>query len=408
VGPVDSAADKARFPDEWATRDEPFQGADQQPLDRRDSTSPDQLRERIDRLPPGHPSSPYDADGTPRQPIPRLRDLETFDGTDNDRPSDPAEVVDGEATPDKPVADPERASHPDAKPAVESNSHAELPADRIRPFTDAEWKEHVADVRTRLDEAQAEGLSTDRLFTIDPNGQSWNEDRRAAQDSIINSIYAEAATVPNQHMAVIAGGLPGAGKTTVLGEHAGIDRSQYLMINPDNIKEDLARRGLIPDIEGLSPMEASDLVHEESSYVARQLALRAQADGKNVIWDITMSSRGSAERRINELRAAGYEQIEGIFVDIPVDVSARRADARHRAGEDDYRAGVGLGGRYIPPDIIGAQADPEWGCQNHKTFQEIKYRFDSWTKYDNSIDWRDPVLVETSSDDQKSGRLPHG
>ena len=33
-------------------------------------------------------------------------------------------------------------------------------------------------------------------------------------------------------------------------------------------------------------MEASYLAHEESSHVAKRLARRAQADGKNVIWDI--------------------------------------------------------------------------------------------------------------------------
>ena len=74
-----------------------------------------------------------------------------------------------------------------------------------------------------------------------------------------------------------------------LQQHAGIDWSQYLMINPDDIKEEMARRGMIPEIDGLSPMEASELVHEESSYLASQLAIRAQADGKNLIWDITMS-----------------------------------------------------------------------------------------------------------------------
>ena len=38
------------------------------------------------------------------------------------------------------------------------------------------------------------------------------------------------------------------------------------MINPDDIKEELAQRGMVPEIDGLSPMEATDLVHEESSY----------------------------------------------------------------------------------------------------------------------------------------------
>ncbi len=83
----------------------------------------------------------------------------------------------------------------------------------------------------------------------------------------------EAATCLVSGRAIIAGGLSGAGKSTVLDHYAGIDRSQYLTINPDDIKEKMADRGLIPQVDGLSPMEASDLVHEESSYIARRLAL---------------------------------------------------------------------------------------------------------------------------------------
>ncbi len=72
-------------------------------------------------------------------------------------------------------------------------------------------------------------------------------------------------------------------------------------------------------------MEASDLVHEESSYIAkRQLALRAQADGKNIIWDITMSSDKKTSERIDELRSAGYSSVEGIFVDIQVETAVTR------------------------------------------------------------------------------------
>ncbi len=121
------------------------------------------------------------------------------------------------------------------------------------------------------------------------------------------TLYDAASGVPNDHKAIIAGGLAGAGKTTVLEKHAGIDRSQYLTINPDDIKAEMAKRGMVPKIDGLSPMEASDLIHEESSYVARQLATRAKADGKNVIWDITMSDRAKTEKRIEELRTAGYD-----------------------------------------------------------------------------------------------------
>jgi predicted kinase len=202
--------------------------------------------------------------------------------------------------------------------------------------------------------------------------------------------------VPCERRAILAGGLPGAGKTTVLEQHAGIDRSQYLTINPDEIKSEMAKRGMIPEVAGLTPMEASDLVHEESSYVAKQFALRATASGKNIIWDITMASRKSTERRISDLRAAGYARVEGIFIDIPVDVGIHRSVARHREGHDSYRAGHGPGGRFVPAEVIGSQADPDWGSRNRRTFEQVKPQLDVWLLCDNSVDGRAPVLVDSS------------
>lgn len=315
--------------------------------------SRDSLSGRLDSLPEGHPSSAFGEDGSRRQPTVSLRDLEI--GPD------------------------------------------EAPPDRPRPLTDAEWSDHLADVRDRLTEAQRLGLSTTRLYRIDPNGQSWTEERRTAQDSIINDIYDDARDVPNQYKAVVAGGLAGSGKTTTLDRHPDIDRSQYLTINPDDIKVEMAKRGMVPEVEGLSPMEASDLVHEESSYVARQLALRACADGKNVIWDITMSDTAKTKNRIDELRDSGYQKVDGIFVDIPAEVSATRANSRHREGEELYRQGQGLGGRYVPSEIITAQVDEQWGSKNRRTFEELKPHFDQWTRFDNGVDGRDPVRAEASS-----------
>jgi len=143
-------------------------------------------------------------------------------------------------------------------------------------------------------------------------------------------------------------------------------------------------------------MEASDLAHEEASYLAKRLADRARSDGKNIIWDITMSSYSSAERRIEDLRTDGYTSVSGLFVDIPVEVSAHRADLRHREGEEDYRAGKGLGGRFVPADVIGSQFDEAWGSKNRKTFEELKQRFDHWTIYDNSVDDGRPTLLDKS------------
>jgi predicted kinase len=267
----------------------------------------------------------------------------------------------------------------------------------VRPLTDAEHAEHVADVRARLDEARKAGLATDVQHTIDLKHEIWSDEREALHDALLDDIYSQASSVPSEFEAIIAGGISGAGKTTVLTDHAGINLSRYLMINPDLIKEEMAKCGLIPEVDGLTPMEASELAHEESSHLAKRLAHRAHADGKNVIWDVTMCNASSADERIDWLRDAGYSRVSCVFVDISVEASKRRADGRYRQAHDDYRAGQALGGRLNTPEMIDAQADREWGTKNRATFEKLKPRFDAWTLFENDVDGRDPVLVDSSS-----------
>jgi predicted ABC-type ATPase len=326
------------------------------------------------------------------------------DATENPRPDRGSSYEEkGEELPDQ--EDPPSDDTEDSRPADEApprpSNDAPAEDDRIPPLTDKEWTEHLTEVRDSLDKARAEGLESHLLYTIDPDHQSWSKERRSLHDSIINDIYDAAQDVPNQGHAIVAGGLGGAGKTTVLTEHASIDLSNYLTINPDDLKEEMARRGMISEIDGLSPMEASDLVHEESSYLARQIALRAQSDRKNIIWDITMSTQRSTEKRISDLRDAGYSHIDGLFVDIPVATSIKRTEARHREGHDRYRDGVGLGGRYVPREVVERQSDPEFGSQNRKTFNVVRHKFNEWAVYDNSVSGRAAALRE-------SGRNDHG
>ena len=302
------------------------------------------LRERAERLPPGSPSSPYAEDGTPRPHEPSLKEIE-------------------------------------------------LPEP---PLTDAQWADHRQEVTDRLDKARAEGLTTQLLHTVNPDHDIWSDERTQLHDQILSDLHAAAADVPSERKAVIAGGLGGAGKSTVLDQHPGIDQSQYVTINPDRFKEELAKRGLLPEIPGLSPMERSTFGHSESSYLARRFALRAMADGKNIIWDITMSSVDTTTERIDELRNAGYQEIEGIFVDISIDVSIGRAEARHRHGHDLYLAGLSVGGRPLPTEITRSQADTEYGSINRRAFEMVKSRLNRWAIYDNSVDGRDPVLIERS------------
>ena len=346
------------------------------------------LDRRLSQLPDGHPSSVTyaDAPSRPDRADPPER-------ADRSRRPDRADRHEQSERPEQPRPD-ERD-----RPRGEPSDLAE-PADSIRPLTDAEHAEHVADVRRRLADARAAGLETECLYTMDPNHEFWSGEREAIHDAIIKDLYDRAADVACDGRAIVAGGLPGAGKTTVLRDRAGIDLSQYLMINPDNIKEYLAAAGLVPRVDGLTPMEATGLVHEEASHVAKRLARRAEADGKNVIWDVTLSKPESADKRIDALRAGGYSTVDGVFVDIPVELSVQRASARYREGHESYRRGDGLGGRVVPSEMIRAQADDLWGSRNHANFEAIKDRFDSWSLYDNSVDGEAPHLVSFGGPDR--------
>jgi predicted ABC-type ATPase len=274
----------------------------------------------------------------------------------------------------------ERQARLDAR----SPSSAGYPVDAGHHLTDAQHLEHVAEVKDRIADGKAARLDSQFAHTIDDAHEVWTDERSAAHDRLLDDLYGRASSVPCEYKAIMAGGLPGAGKTTVLTRYADIDLSQYLVINPDTIKEEMAHRGLVPQIAGLTPMEATELVHEEASALAKRLATRAQADGRNITWDFTMCNAETTSNRIESLQASGYSAVRGVFVDVGIDDSVKRADARHREGYEQYRAGQGPGGRFIPEELIRAQADPDWGSRNRANFEQLKDKFSAWSLYDNS------------------------
>lgn len=270
----------------------------------------------------------------------------------------------------------------------------EIAPSSTTPLSDAEYAAHTQRVEAALNAAFAAGQTTDKVHTVNGEGAVWLPERAQAHKDIIDALWAKAANVPRDGEALIAGGLGGAGKSTVLRGGAGVDQSRFLTINPDDVKEEMVRRGLVPAVEGLSPMEASPIVHEESSHIANMLAQRAYAERVNVIWDITMSRQASVAKRIDELNAAGYGSVDAVFVDIPVETSVERALGRHRRGMESFRAGKGAGGRYVPPALIRANASSTSSSANREVFDGLRDRFSSWVVFDNSVAGRDPVKVE--------------
>jgi hypothetical protein len=171
------------------------------------------------------------------------------------------------------------------------------------------------------------------------------------------------------------------------------------VLNPDDIKEILAEKGLVPQIDGLTPMEASPLVHEEASWICSQLARIVISRKKNVIYDLTMASYNSTKKKIDVLANSGYKKIDAIFVDISPTTSDSRAASRHLNGHNRYLKGEGYGGRILPRGLTAAQVpnDNRYRSLNAEIFSQLKEEgvFSSAKAFDNDVDGRAPIELET-------------
>lgn len=263
------------------------------------------------------------------------------------------------------------------------------------PLTDKEYSTYTRNVATTLDRELAAGRTTDVMHTHGGAGVAYTPQRAALHKDIVDSVWARnGAHIPREGRSILAGGLMGAGKSTVLGQHAGIDTSQYLTVDPDALKEEFIKRDMVPKVEGLTPMEAAPLVHEESGHVAKMLAKRAYQHRTNLIWDVSMSSKGSMDKRIQAMAEHGYARPDGVFVDIPVETSVERAAYRHRTGLEQFRTGNGIGGRYVPPDVIRQQAHPTKSSANREVFDQLADQFAAHVVFDNSVFGREPRKME--------------
>jgi hypothetical protein len=182
----------------------------------------------------------------------------------------------------------------------------------------------------------------------------WSAERSRRQGHIVDGLYRQAAGVPAERKAVLAGGLRGSDKAAEL-DRAGVDRAKYLVISVDGMLAELARRSLIPVVAGLAPLEAAELVHAEAQHLAKRLAARAMAAGTNVLLDVTAASWPSVRSWLHVADLAAYT-LDVVIAEVDAAEAVRWSDAEHHRAQEAYRRGRGDGGRYVRPDAIAAAA----------------------------------------------------
>lgn len=157
---------------------------------------------------------------------------------------------------------------------------------------------------------------------------------------------------------VVSAGPPGAGKSAVL---KSLSLDGYRNIDPDEVKDmildEAERHGLLgyrhdivlSDQRPVGLRELASHVHGFSTRVADIARALSLAAGENVIIDGTLSWAPLTGIFINEFYRAGYEALEVVDVEIPLELALERGKERWwRGRESDVR----YGGRFVPDVAI--------------------------------------------------------
>lgn len=242
-------------------------------------------------------------------------------------------------------------------------------------LTDDEWQQHLDHYTRAIEQAKDQGLHTHYQHAGPMFG--WTPERFEQHQQILDDAWDELGgdSIPKNRQGLFIGGLPASGKSTVL-DHiddipgVGPYRGNYLDNDNDYFKEQLVRRGMAPEIPGLSPMETAELLHHEADHLSKQFALRAMAQGTNLAHHTTM--RYLPESRLKGFQDHGYS-MNGVFMHSTPEESLAGAQGRYRTQHEEMLEGARPhGGRPVPETYIRGSAshDPAYASENHRVFDQ--------------------------------------
>jgi predicted ABC-type ATPase len=176
--------------------------------------------------------------------------------------------------------------------------------------------EHAGDAEQMSVPGERRGIDTMGMYGTWSGNEfvGWTEERRAFQAAVLDrmeleQIVANDGRLPRQdRQVVIMAGLPGSGKTHLIKTQlpGQLDPRDFITVNADDIKERIIHDDHPPAVLDLEGMELSTMVHEESSWMAKDWERRLTSQGTNMILDITAANRERTLAKIESLKRAGY------------------------------------------------------------------------------------------------------
>jgi len=239
---------------------------------------------------------------------------------------------------------------------------AELPK-LTPPSSNAELPKWLAEVKKHPYIAEAEKLlRKDRRTTAEtyrnPDG-TWKRERvDAVHEPIIRSFFDERAKVPPGEAPkfLMLIGKFGAGKSTAGGQFVKKIMPNYVLVNPDEIKNKM------PEDEGWNATN----IHEESSYISGEVQRRALQGRYHTLYDGSGQNADNMKQRAALFAKAGYE-VHVVHVTVPDETSVFRAASRFLENPFKVAAQDKPPSRYAPLDyVLEVDGGPD------KTYEALK------------------------------------
>lgn len=230
------------------------------------------------------------------------------------------------------------------------------------------------DVLAQMDKAREDSKNVVSSQARNSVDGKYTKERSELHQKIVDDL-TRGKQSQDQPLALITGGLPGAGKSSILETDAYSEFNKNAVpIASDEIKSMLAKADGIEKL-GVHAFE----YHEESRDVVNLLTNAAVSRKLNMVLDTTMSRTGKTIKMVDAMHKNGY-RVEVAFANLPLHKSVHRAAFRFLET-----------GRFVDPYAI-AMYDATPG----NTFEAVKNSVDKWSYWNTDVPFgQTPILVSS-------------
>jgi TPR repeat protein len=154
-------------------------------------------------------------------------------------------------------------------------------------YSDEQWQKRAEFLEKTLQQLRDDNVDSRTLCgRLDRGWVRWSAERRAQQRHVVRELWeAGSAGIPRAARATFLAGNDSGEKLLRLADpDVDLDPHEFFIVDAFWVETSMVDRGMAPQIDGLSPMEASRLIREEACELAERLAQLAYSELCNLLY----------------------------------------------------------------------------------------------------------------------------